>query len=104
MTSEHKSKKYDFVGGRLCLDFVNIIGFRGSDSPDEHLNTYADLVEWGKQAGILTEQEAKALLRKAKDHQEEASLIVRRAISLREAFYRIISATVNGKPATRADI
>lgn len=104
MTSENKAYKYEFIGGRLCLDFVNIIGSRGTDSPDEHLKTYVDLVEWGKQAGILTEQEVNTVLGKAKAHQEEASLILKRAIVLREAFYRIISATINGKPVAKTDL
>ena len=104
MTSENKSKKFEFLGGRLCLDFVNIVGSRGTDSPREYLTSYADLVEWGRQAGILTEQQARGLLRKAKERQEDASQVLKRAISLRQALYRIVSATVHGKSSSRADI
>jgi predicted RNA-binding Zn ribbon-like protein len=103
MTPENKSKKFDFIGGRLCLDFVNT-GSRGTDLPREYLTCYADFVDWGRQAGILTEQEARELLRKARERQEDADQIFKRAICLREAFYRIISATIYGKSATRTDL
>jgi predicted RNA-binding Zn ribbon-like protein len=104
MALEDKSKKFDFLGGRLCLDFVNTVGSRGTDSPSEYLTSYGDLVEWGSQAGILTEQQARGLLRQAKERQEDACQVLKRAISLREVLYRIVSATIHGKSSTRADI
>jgi predicted RNA-binding Zn ribbon-like protein len=104
MTSENIRKKFYFLGGQVCLDFVNTVGSRGTDSPTEYLESYADLVEWGRQAGILTQQQARGLLRKAKEHPENADHVLQRAISLREAIYRIVSATLYGKPPASVDI
>ena len=55
-----------FVGGRLCLDFVNTVGARvshrngkrGRDYGDtvlrEKLSSYADLLKWGQLGGAIT--------------------------------------------------
>jgi predicted RNA-binding Zn ribbon-like protein len=104
MVVEDSNKKFHFIGEQLCLDFVNTVGSRGTDSPKEYLKSYADLVEWGRQAGIFTEQEAKGLLRKARDRQEEAEQVFKRAVSLSEAIYRIIAARIYGKPVTKIDL
>lgn len=54
------------VGGRLCLDFINTVDGRKSDSPrreshsfnsqllGDKLGEYSDLVEWSRHAGIVT--------------------------------------------------
>ena len=104
MTDETKVKKYDFLGGRLCLDFVNLVGCRGKETPDEYLKSYSDLVEWGRQAGLLTQQQAQGLLRKAVGQQEAANDVLRRAIGLRETLYRIFSATVRGNSPNKVDL
>jgi predicted RNA-binding Zn ribbon-like protein len=104
MTVENKDKKFYFLGGRLCLDFVNTVGCRGIETLNEYLQSYSDLVEWGRQAGLLTEQEARGLLRKAVERQEDANDVLRRAIGLRETLYRIFSATVYGNSPNKVDL
>ena len=49
---------FDLSGGRLCLDFANTLDGRASE-PRERLNTYADLVSWGRQAGSVSPSAAR---------------------------------------------
>jgi len=81
-----------FVGGRLCLDFVNTVGgrtARGAVIRDK-LATLDDLLAWGRAAGMRTP---------VGGARRPASLLSR-AIRFREALYRIL---VRARPAA-ADV
>jgi len=52
---------YEFTGGHLCLDFTNTVGGSRRAEPKERLTSYQDLIAWGRQGGVLTEQEAREL-------------------------------------------
>jgi predicted RNA-binding Zn ribbon-like protein len=81
---------FDLSGGAVCLDFVNTLGNRAGPEPrEEHLASYADLVEFGRQAGTLPAAAAEALAKAARARPEEADRVLARAIDLREALQRI---------------
>lgn len=89
---------FKFTGGRLCLDYINTLRRRLTGYPHELLATYADLVAWGRQAGVLTAQQGQVLLRGAERQPREAQAVLRRAVAMREALYRIF-ARIAGKRA-----
>ncbi len=80
---------FDFTGGLLCLDFANTVDDRPDVHPQEHLNSYHDLVSWGQQAQVLAEREAQSLLEEAARRPEEATSVLERALGVREAIFRI---------------
>lgn len=94
------------IGGRLCLDFVNTVDGRKSDSPrrksqsvntlvlGDKLEDYSDLVEWSRHSGIITPTEAGRLIQESKQKTAGARAVFHRAIALREALHRIFKATV----------
>jgi len=90
--------------GRLALDFANTADWHASDQPEEKLNSYPDLVRWAEGVGILPEAEAEHLLRVETRRSEDAALVLERAITFREALYRIFSAITAGAPAEAADV
>jgi predicted RNA-binding Zn ribbon-like protein len=94
--------EFDLSGGHLALDFANTLSERARPRPIDRLQQYADLLVWGRQSGILAEFEEHRLLREARIRPAEAVAILERAIELREALYRIVSATVGGM-APRTD-
>ena len=51
-------KRYAFIGNNLSLDFVNTVGNISSENPTENLNSFADLIEWGKQGKLISDDEA----------------------------------------------
>jgi predicted RNA-binding Zn ribbon-like protein len=89
MEEQTGAGKLDLSGGRLCLDFANTAGMHASEEPKEYLKTYHDLVEWSHHAGILSNKEAKNLDQKAVKSPAEADSVLKRAIELREALYRL---------------
>lgn len=90
-----------FVGGTLCLDFVNTVdawvdpadGIRAQHDGDtvvtEKLVDYAALVSWGQQAGVLSDHAARHLRRESADRDRDAAKALDRALLLRRALYRI---------------
>lgn len=94
----------DLLGGRLCLDFVNTVDWRGRATPQEFLNTYLDLLLWAQHVNILTSLDAKALTQMAKKNPSGAITVMDRAKHLREALFRIFVANFKGVTANKVDL
>jgi len=95
---------YDFSSGDLSLDFANTMDWHGSPNPVEKLNSFADLVTWGEQAGLLTPEHSRALHQQATDHPMESDHSLSSAIRLRDAIYRIFSHRYAARPVPAADL
>lgn len=93
---------FTIESGALCLEFANTLDWHASAHPVESITTYADLVQWAQQVGLLSLTEQQNLLLKAKAHAQEAATILAQAIELREAIYRIFLATA-AKQMSQAD-
>jgi len=88
----------------LCLEFVNTLLWHASEHPEETLQSYADLVTWARGVKLVSDHEARKLLRDAADRPAEASQVLKRATALREAIYRIFVALVHEKSPAEADL
>src|SRR5437588_4699517 len=107
---ERPASKINLIGGRLCLDFVNSMGARRTGPTgevvirDEKLNDYFDLIAWARHAGALTEAEAKALTKEARQHPSDAARVLRIGLRLREALYSVLKGIVAGLAPGRRDL
>jgi predicted RNA-binding Zn ribbon-like protein len=98
-------ENWKFVGGRLCLDFINTVGGRaGATVLRDKLVEYGNLLEWSRQAGIANPTESRNLAHRAAAHRQEAEATLRRAVLLREALYRIFKAAAEGRRPRVADL
>ncbi len=88
----------------LCLDFTNTVDMHASANPGETLNDYSDLVNWGKTEGLLSNDEAQALLDEAQRSPEEAERSLRFAKDLREVIYRLLTAIADDETPSEADL
>src|SRR6476661_905129 len=104
LETAYKEHEHSFVGGRLCLDFINTVGSMRSDSPNNYIKSYRDLIDWGKQAGVLSKEEYAALVEKAGKDPEAAEETHRRALELRSASYAVILAAREGKQPSSKDM
>ncbi len=84
------------------MDFVNTLAWRRTDRPVEYLGSYEDLLAWGEQACLLTPDETEALSGQAATDPEEARAVLSRAVALREAIHRTLSAMIAGEPQDEA--
>src|SRR5262245_42953543 len=96
--------QFEFVGGALCLDFCNTLSGRTDESPREHLNEYADLVEWARQGNILPEARARRLLAEATRHPAATRRTFAEAIALREAMAAVFAALAAGHKPAAAEV
>jgi len=98
VASVRRERTFKFRGGVPCLDFVNTLAWRLTDRPVEYLGSYEDLLAWGRQAGLLTPDEPEMLSGWAATHPEEAWATLSRAVALREAVHRVLSAAIAREP------
>ena len=104
MGSVRREWRFRFRGGVPCLEFVNTLAWRLTDRPVEYLGSYEDLLAWGRQAGLLAPDETEALSGRAATHPEEARGTLSRAVALREAVHRVLSAAIAGEPQDESDL
>lgn len=99
------SKSFEFISGAECLDLANTIGgARGQTNEIEYLESYQDLLNWGRLKGLLSERQAASLELKSKDHQYEANEVLERTKELRESIYHIFSALASGQILSDSDL
>ncbi len=101
---KRNSGNLKLLGGRLCLDFVNTLDWRGADSPVEFLNTFEDLVAWSRHVGTATSRETGQLSRGAEPAGNNVKKTLKRAIRLREAIYQIFAAVIQNKDPAEKDL
>jgi predicted RNA-binding Zn ribbon-like protein len=88
----------------LCLDYVNTVEWHASDHPEEQLHSYADLVAWAQRVCLVESQAGAELLAQAEAQPRAAEDVLRRAIDLREALYRIFTAAGEGAEPLQPDL
>ena len=92
------------LGGRLCLNFINTLDWRGIETPVEFINHYQDLAVWCRHVGICTPAETRQLTEMAGECQAEARQVCKRAVALRETIYRIFAAISTNKNPAHQDL
>jgi len=102
------------IGGRLCLDFVNTVGGRdyalSTDKiseykiVDEKLTDYSDLLAWSQLTKALSDIQIKELLAVASYDESKAKVVLKEALDLREAIYRICKQIINQKSPDKLDL
>jgi predicted RNA-binding Zn ribbon-like protein len=101
--SEVDIRDFSLSAGRLCLDFANSLDDRLTPSPREWLRSYAHLLAWAGQAGLVTDRQAGRLGDEAARRPEAAAEVLARAVTLREAIYRTFLALAD-QPFAAADL
>lgn len=95
---------FEITGGSLCLDLANTLDFRRTAEPKELLVEYADLVDWGIQAGAIDDGTARRLRGEASRDPRAASRALERARDLREAIFRVLGGLAEGKAPGARDL
>jgi predicted RNA-binding Zn ribbon-like protein len=95
--------RFGWVGGELCLDFANTISEHGPPIADKLLS-FAHLVRWAEQAGVVESLEADEILQRAARTPEEGDQTLATAIELRETVYRLFVALAKGQAPEQNDL
>jgi predicted RNA-binding Zn ribbon-like protein len=95
---------FDRTGGHLALDFANTVDGRHAPPTTDHLATFADLVEFARQAELVPAAEAQRLARLGAQRADAAAAVLAEAVALREALYRIFFAVAGEKTPQASDL
>jgi predicted RNA-binding Zn ribbon-like protein len=93
-----------FVGGALCLDFVNTVGGHREGEPKETLETYADLVDWAVAGEVLTKSGSQQIKDLARANEARAARVLADAKRLRETIYEVFVAVADQRKAPAAEV
>ena len=94
-------EEFDFISGRLCLDFANV--WKNMQHPDPGLQ-YATLLQWSKQAGSLSAADLGRLAQRASREAAKVAVVVDRAHDLAATLRRFFMAIVEEKRPNTADL
>jgi predicted RNA-binding Zn ribbon-like protein len=97
-------ESFDIGAGAPCLDLANTVSGRGQARETDLIGSYADLVTWARLAGLVGDGEASRLLGAAERHPRRAARVVRLAVALREAIYRLFAAVAAGERPPPSDL
>lgn len=95
---------FDRSGGHVALDFANTVSSRFGPEPVDRLAACSDLVDFGRQLGLLSTRRARLLGREARRRPAAASVAVAAAIALREGLYATFAAIAERRSPTAADL
>jgi len=95
---------FEFVGGALALDFTNSVGGMHRAPTHDHLHYYDDVIDFVVQGGALSSVEGRRLKSEAGRHPVQAKDVLRRAIALREAMWRLFESMSEGRGVPAADL
>ncbi|MFN2433369.1 MAG: ABATE domain-containing protein [Gemmatimonadota bacterium] len=88
---------FEWIGGELCLDFINTVTWRREGTIErDRLASAADIVEWGREAGIVKHPEE--LLERVEHSPERGAGLVQRTHELRRAVHAVFGALARGAP------
>jgi predicted RNA-binding Zn ribbon-like protein len=91
------------VGGDLALDFVNTRAGPPVGAPDDDvLAGYPELLTWGVYVGMLTDAEAAALRRAARDDAGAGQAVFARVLLTRDYLDEIFRALAGGRRPSRS--
>ena len=96
---------FEYIGGDLAADFANTTSNRYDPAEHhEHIQTYADLVEFARLAEAIRPAVARQLIADAERRPEKATQVYRRTVALREAVWGALSRIAAGKEPTADDV
>jgi predicted RNA-binding Zn ribbon-like protein len=80
---------FAFIGGALCLDFVNTVGSHLSSGPREKLCVFPDLIRWSREAGLIDNDQARQLLTRGAADTLRSTKVLEDAKKFREILFGI---------------
>ncbi len=92
------------MAGNIALEFANTAEWHAGPAPEEGLQSFTLAVEWALRHEIVSDEQAAALLGRARAHPDEEAEALCRAIAFREVVYRVFSAAAHGRSPEAADL
>src|SRR5438045_1700175 len=95
---------FEYIGGNVAADLANTTSNRYEGDRHEHIQTYADLVEFARLADLIRPALSRRLISAAERHPEKATQVYRRTVALREAVWAAFSRLASGREPSMDDV
>src|SRR4051794_35127489 len=98
-TSHIEKLAFEYIGGLPAPDFVNTVSWFEDDSTaarEESFLAFDDVIRWAEGREVLTQAEARALRRLAKNDPRRAEQEFASALELRRTLRDLFSTLANG--------
>jgi predicted RNA-binding Zn ribbon-like protein len=89
--------RFNFIAGALCLDFANTIHNLRAEDKEEELRAISDLLQWAKEAGLLSPAENDRLAMFYNHNPGEAAGAIAKGTAIRDLLLSIFAAIANGR-------
>jgi predicted RNA-binding Zn ribbon-like protein len=89
--------RFEFIAGALCLEFANTIHNSRAGDKEEELHAIFDLLQWAKEAGLLSSADHDRLAAHYSRNSREAAAALTKAITIRDLLLAIFAGIANGR-------
>jgi len=89
--------RFEFIGGTVCLDFANTVHNARAEDKEEELHAIVDLLQWAKEAGLLSSADHDRLSAYYRRSSREAAAALTKAITIRDLVLSIFMSIANGR-------
>jgi predicted RNA-binding Zn ribbon-like protein len=83
--------RFEFIGGALCLDFANTIHDSQAEDNEDELRAISDLLQWAREAGILSSADHDRLAARYGRYPREAAVDLEKARATRDLLLSIFA-------------
>ncbi|MGH3373682.1 MAG: CGNR zinc finger domain-containing protein [Actinoallomurus sp.] len=91
------AQEFERLGGHPALELVNTVAWRLDDTlTSDRLTDAEALVRWAGDAGLVGNENLRALLAECASEPGRAERLIRRTRAFRELLYRVLSAVATG--------
>jgi len=95
MATRSGTVPFRFIGGDLALDFVNTVDWTVPEPSNDRLESFGRLLEWAREATLLTSAHVGRLRRLAENRPREATAAVTEARRVRGSLQRVFTAVID---------
>ena len=89
--------RFEFLAGALCLDFANTIHDSRAEDNEEELHAISDLLQWAKEASLLTSADHDRLAEHYNRNTREAEAALAMGTGIRDLLLAIFAGIANGR-------
>jgi predicted RNA-binding Zn ribbon-like protein len=89
--------RFEFIAGALCLDFANTIHNSHAEDKGEELHAISDLLQWAKEAGLLSSADHDRLAAHYNLNPREAAAALAKGTAIRDLLLSILAGIAHGR-------
>jgi predicted RNA-binding Zn ribbon-like protein len=89
--------RFEFISGARCLDFANTIHNSRAEDKEEELRAVSDLLQWAKEADLLSSADHDRLALHYGRNPREAAAALAKGTAIRDLLLSIFAGIANGR-------